>query len=364
MTVTRTYGVKLKPNKSQREQLNQYFYEAKVLYNYLLNCSNIFAVHSCKVKHVWKFDKDKNKVPVVLESLPAKLRQNVHRSMIDSIKSLSASKAKGRSIGRLKFKSEVVSIDFDNQCYSIVDSKHLKLAGFGRQKIRACGLYQFNDVKKFRNAHLLKKDNNFYLNICVLKEIQNHQLTGKNVGIDLGVESSATLSTGEKTSCKIEETVRLKRLQKKYARSLRINGKRTNNSAKILDQIHKEYQKLTNRKMDKVHKLIHYLDSNFDHICFQDEQIAGWKNLKSCRKTIQHSYLGTIKTKLQEKNQEQPDRYIMHNKWTPTTQYCPLCGQKNKHNLDQRMYHCFCGYTEDRDVHAAKNMLIFAGLTA
>lgn len=364
MLVTRTYQVKLKPNKSQQKQLEQYFYEAKVLYNYLLNCSNIFAVSSCKVKNIWKLDKYKNRVKVTIETLPAKLRQNVHRSMMDSIKALSTSKAKGRSVGRLKFKSEIASLDFDNQCYSIADVHHLKLAGFGRQKIRAYGLHQFTDVVKFRNAHLLKKDNNFYLNICVLKEIPDHQATGQNVGIDLGIESSVTLSTGEKINCKIEETARLKHLQKKYARSLRINGKRTNNGAKILKQIHKEYQKMTNRKMNNVHKLMHYLDSNFDHVVFQDEQINGGKNLKSCRKTIQHSYLGTIKTKLQEKNQEQPDRYILHSKWTPTTQFCPVCGQKNKHGLDQRTYRCACGYTEDRDIHAAKNMLYLAGLTA
>ncbi len=116
--------------------------------------------------------------------------------------------------------------------------------------------------------------------------------------------------------------------------------------------------------MDKVHKLIHYLDIEFDHVVFQDEQIAGWKNLNSCRKTIQHSYLGTVKLKLQEKSQEQPDRYIILSKWTPTTQYCPCCGQKNPHGLEERTYRCSCGYTEDRDIHAAKNMIYLAGLTA
>ena len=37
MKVTRSYEIKLKPNKSQMFQLNNYFYEAKILYNYLLN---------------------------------------------------------------------------------------------------------------------------------------------------------------------------------------------------------------------------------------------------------------------------------------------------------------------------------------
>lgn len=362
MKVTRCYEIKLKPNQKQKIQLNNYFYEAKVLYNYLLNCSNIFAVHSCKIKHVWKFDRDKQKVNVELISLPSKLKQNVHRQMINSIAALSASKKKGNAVGNLKFKSEINTIDIDNQSYQIADSHHIKLSGFGRQKIRCLGLHQFDEsVIKFRNAKLMKRDDEYFLKICVLKEITDYTSCNQNVGIDFGIESNLTLSTREKFNCKIEETARLKRLQRKLARSRRINNRRTNNQQKLLKQIHKEYQKVTNRKNDFVNKLLHQLDS-YDHVVFQNEQIRGWKNLKSCRKTIQHSCLGSIKQKLVMKSQEEPQRYIMLDKWFPTTQLCPNCGQKNRHELDERTYHCSCGYTEDRDIHAAKNMLRFAQL--
>ena len=168
MQVTRCYEIKLKPNQKQKLQLNNYFYEAKVLYNYLLNCSNIFAVHSCKIKHVWKFDRDKHKVNVELISLPSKLKQNVHRQMMNSIQALSASKKKGNIVGSLKFKSEIKTIDIDNQSYQIADCHHIKLSGFGRQKIRCLGLHQFDEsVIKFRNAKLMKRDDEyFFQNLC------------------------------------------------------------------------------------------------------------------------------------------------------------------------------------------------------
>lgn len=207
----------------------------------------------------------------------------------------------------------------------------------------------------------MKRDDEYFLKICILKEVTDHTSCNRDVGIDFGIESNLTLSTGEKFNCKIEETARLKRLQQKLARSHLINNRRTNNQRKLLKQIHKEYQKVTNCKNDFVNKLLHQLDP-YDHIVFQDEQIRGWKNLKSCRKTIQHSCLGSIKQKLIMKSQEEPERYIMIDKWLPTTQICPECGQKNRHELDERIYHCSCGYTEDRDIHAAKNMLRFAQL--
>lgn len=361
MNVTRVYEIKLKPNKSQAKQLNQYFYEAKVLYNYLLTCSNIFAVNSCKIKHPWKYDKDLNRIAVELISLPSKLKQNVHRQIIDSIKALSASKSKGNKVGRLKFKSEIKTIELDNQCYKLADSHHVKLLGFGRKKIRALGLHQFNSVIKYRNAKLMKRDSEFFLKICVLKSIEDHQPTGRFVGIDFGIETNITLSTGEKINCKIPETSRLKRLQRKLSRSLVVNrNKKTKNQQKILHQIHKEYPKITNKKKDFTNKLIHYLDTYFDKIVFQDESLQGWRNLDSCKRTIQHSCLGSIKNKLIEKKSENPNRYIMLSKWIPTTQHCPQCGKKNIHKLDERIYHCSCGYTEDRDIHAAKNMILFA----
>ena len=84
--------------------------------------------------------------------------------------------------------------------------------------------------------------------------------------------------------------------------------------------------------------------------------------MKGNRKTIQHSCLGSIKQKLIMKSQEEPERYIMIDRWLPTTQLCPNCNKKNKHQLDERIYHCSCCYMEDRDIHAAKNMLRFAQL--
>lgn len=271
MQVTRCYEIKLNPNQKQKIQLNNYFYEAKVLYNYLLNCSNLFAIHSCRIKHVWKLDKDKQKVNVELIFLPSKLKQNVHRQMMNSIAALSASKKKGNAVGNLKFKSEIRTIDIDNQSYQIVDSHHIKLSGFGRQKIRCLGLHQFNEsVIKFRNAKLMKRDNEYFLKICVLKEVADHTSCNQNIGIDFGIESNLTLSTGDKFNCNIEETVRLKRLQRKLARSRLINKRRTNNQQKLIKQIHKEYYKITSRKNDFVNKLLHQLDS-YDYIVFQDE---------------------------------------------------------------------------------------------
>lgn len=363
MKVRRTYTIKLKPNKSQVKQLNQYFYEGKVLYNHILNQDNIFDFNPCKTKEVIKLDKDKNKIPVTLNTLPSKLRQNIHRSMCDSIKGLAAAKKKGRKVGNLQFKSKIDSISFDNQSYYILDKNHIKLAGFGRSSIRCLGLNQLGhnlDEIKFCGSILKKTPLGFIFYLSISKEIEPELYEG-NLGIDMGIKDSLTFSSGEKYKCVVEESVRLKRIQRKMARSFRLNNKRTNNYKKLQFQLQREYQKLDNKKLEFKRQMIHKFNQ-YDHIVFQDESLSGWRNLESCRRTIQHSCLGAIKYELLCRSLSEPEKYICLDKWTPTTQYCPNCSKKNKHDLSQRVYYCSCGYTADRDIHAAKNMLLFAKL--
>ena len=97
-------------------------------------------------------------------------------------------------------------------------------------------------------------------------------------------------------------------------------------------------------------------------IVIQDEQIASWKNPHKSKEVkhassqvVHHSVLGRIKAKLQ-----QSDRVVMLDKWFPTTQHCFNCGTNTVHTPDKRIFICSnCGLTEDRDVHAAKNMVSF-----
>ena len=43
-------------------------------------------------------------------------------------------------------------------------------------------------------------------------------------------------------------------------------------------------------------------------------------------------------------------------KFQPTTKLCTVCGCINNITLADRIFKCACGYTEDRDIHAAKNV--------
>ena len=156
----------------------------------------------------------------------------------------------------------------------------------------------------------------------------------------------------------VEETERLKKLQAKLARQT----KDSNNYHKTSMKIRKEYDHINNKRNDIANKLVNkFLSENAIIVC-QDEQIASWKNPHKSKEAkhassqvVHHSVLGRIKEKLQ-----QSERVVTLDRWTSTTQHCFNCGINTPHKTDERTYRCSnCGLTEDRDIHAAKNMVGF-----
>ena len=89
----------------------------------------------------------------------------------------------------------------------------------------------------------------------------------------------------------------------------------------------------------------------------QDENIKGWhKGLFG--KTVQHSILGLVKAKLMKN-----ERVVVLPQNIATTKTCPKCGKINENiTLADRTFECSCGYKNDRDIHAAQNMILLSEL--
>ena len=52
------------------------------------------------------------------------------------------------------------------------------------------------------------------------------------------------------------------------------------------------------------------------------------------------------------------DNSVVIAKFIPTTKFCRCCGSiKNDLKQEDRTYECHCGHIEDRDIHAAKNIV-------
>jgi len=132
-------------------------------------------------------------------------------------------------------------------------------------------------------------------------------------------------------------------LQKKLQRQ----KKGSNRRYKTVKLIKREYQNISNKKQDKANKIVHIL-KQYDTVVMQDEQISSWQKTKGMSKTVQHSCMGMVKSKLMKL-----DNVIILDKYIPTTKWCPNCHKLNELSLNDRIYKCECGYEIDRDIHSA-----------
>ena len=346
-------------NKTQREELERLFVEGKRLYNHVLNLhqngTSLKDINTSSIKEVEHFTKKKEKISSKLEVIGSQMKQALVARMISNEKTIMTLVKKGlQKYGNLKFKSELncIPLKTHGQTYLFKSFNKVKIQGIsGRILLRTGNQLQIAD--ELANANLIKRPGGYYLKVtCFINKdnFKKIQTNGKEIGLDFGIKTNITTSEGEKLDVSVEESERLKKLQRVLFK--RVKG--SNNRHKIVKLIQQEYQKLSNRKQDKTNKIVHQL-KQYNRIYMQDEQLAKWQK-NGFGKKVQYSCLGLVKAKLKALPQT-----VILDKWIPTTKLCPKCGTINQWiTLADRTYKCGCGYELDRDVHSAKNMIEIA----
>ena len=336
------------------------FVEGKWFYNHVLamkkNGIKFRDINTTNIKDVCHFDKDGNEVISQLHHLSSQQKQAIVTRMISNEKTIFALiKNKFQNHGQLQFKSKLTCIPLKQygNTYSFKSANKVRISGISGTLLVRTG-NQLQNVDELANANLIKKPDGYYLKVTAFINKENFnekQKNGKEIGLDFGIKSNITTSEGEKIDVSIGESGRLKKLQRQLSR--RVKG--SNNRHKTINLIQREYLKLLNKKIDKANKIVHKLKA-YSCIVIQDEQIANWHK-GQFGKQVQHSGMGLVKAKLKALPQT-----IILDKWIPTTKWCPVCYMKHDISLNERTYVCDCGYSLDRDIHSAKNMLAIKDL--
>ena len=341
-------------NQSQILRLKMLFVEAKCLYNFALSFMSEHDINDfdTKISTVQTLDKDRQPVVHQLQYLGSQMKQAVIQGIKHSLKALAVPKAGNHEVGGLSYKSEYVSINLQQfgATYRFYDEHHIGIQGF-KERIRIKGASQFWNIPdlEFANAELLNLPDGFYLAVTTYNNKGGEQKNYKpEIGIDMGIKTSVITSDGRKYKVFVEESERLKKCQRIIVR----RKKGSNNRYKAVKKLRRAYQKLTSRKRDAANKIVHDLLEH-EHVYMQDENLNGWhKGLFG--RTVQHSVLGLVKAKLVKH-----ERVRVLPASAPTTKYCPECGKLKKDiTLADQVYSCSCEYSEDRDIHAARNMIL------
>ena len=218
-------------------------------------------------------------------------------------------------------------------------------------------------IGTIKNATIkLKPSGKYYVSLTVEYDSQIPAKPKVNpssaTGVDLGIKTYATLSDGTKIDypMHLERNLdKLKDLQAKFSKS---------KSKRVRLEIAKLYEKITNQRLDFLHKLTKELVTKYDSIVIEDLDITSMlQSDPSLARRISDCSWFTFRRFLTYKAEQYGCNLIVIPKYYPSSKSCSSCGSINNNlKLTDREYICpNCGLTLDRDLNASLNIL-FKGL--
>lgn len=205
-------------------------------------------------------------------------------------------------------------------------------------------------------ARIAKKLGKYYLIIVCKKEATPMPLNDNQIGLDVGLASFVTMSSGAsiehpKYFYKLKETLRVQ--QRKLSRKKK--GGKNREKQKLV--VAKLYNKISNQRADFIHKLTTEIIKTNQVICLEKLNIKGMiKSNLSAR--IGDSGWGLFRQHLKYKS-ELYGRELLSVNPKYTSQQCNVCQFISSGNrTSQSSFKCLnCGHLDNADINAAKNIL-------
>lgn len=340
----KTYKYRISPNKEQIQKLSQNFGSARFVYNRWLWIS--------KEKYPWRVNlanqlKEKKKELPRLKDCYSQVLQQSLKNLDTAFQRFFKKKSK---YPNFKKKSNTQSIRYP-QFTSITDT-HIKLPKIWEIKCK----FHRECKWKIKSMTITKTATNKYY-VSILTDYTEQKPSGVwSVGIDVGIKTFAVCSDGQQFENPKYLRKAMRRL-KKQQRRLSRKQKWSSNKTKQRLVVARLHEKVSNQRQDFLHKTSTTISRQYWIVCLEKLNVK-WMMKNHClAQSISDVWWGIFKTMLQYKA-------TVKEIWTfqPSSKTCFNCWAIKKDlTLKDRTYHCdVCGYSEDRDLMASKNILAMA----
>ena len=371
--ILRAIKIRLYPNKTQEQTLNKVLGCYRFVYNQMLalkqnaynkDKSNLGLCELSKFFHGELLKKSEYSW---LKEQNTKVMKQAIRQMLTAYDGFFKL---GKGFPKFKSKHDNNSALFPCEAISKSNSfetRHISLTKSLKHIKFHCSNLYFERLQKYKDniksATLSKtKSGKFYLSVLISmneEEFKQFRHTNNKVGIDLGVKDFIITSDGEvfenKHFFKKSED-RIKKLQRQLSKK----AKGSNNRNKVRIKIAKEFEHLTNQRMDYIHNAVNSLLKTYDYIFMENLNVQGMLKNHKLAKAIQELGFYTFKNTLKNKAMMNDKFVIEVDRWFASSKTCHKCGYVYKGlTLGEREWTCpICGTKHDRDLNAAMNILI------
>jgi putative transposase len=352
----KSYKYKIKPNEEQIVLLNKHFGAIRFAYNYFLNERKVeyetnkqslnYNDNSASLTKLKKQEEFK-----WLKEINSQSLQHSLKGLDDAYNSFFKKRT-----GFPRFKSKHHKNSFKvPQFVRVIDGK-LIIPKF-KDPIKIIQDRKFRG--EIRQCTFSKTPTNeFFVSILLETDHKKFEKTGKSVGIDLGIKDFLATSEGYK--------YKNNRWTKKYAKKLKENQKKLSKKVKGSNRYNKQklkvatiHKKITNSRMNNLHKVSTELVRKYDTIFLEDLNIKGMIKNHKLSKHIADTSWSKLISMLEYKALWNDKQIIKIDRFFPSSKQCSCCGWINQNlDLSIREWTCpNCKTKLDRDLNASKNIL-------
>lgn len=234
--------------------------------------------------------------------------------------------------------------------------KHVQLPRLGKIRVK-------EETAKFKgkilSATVSREADRWYVSLAVEVEISDPvPVVGEPVGIDVGLNHFAVLSTGEKIEAPkiLEKNLkRLKKLSRQHSRKQKGSSNRKKSALKLA----KLHRKIKNQRRDFLHKLSTKLAKTKPVIVIEDLAVKNIIRNKHLSRYIADAGWGEFRRMLEYKTKWYGSKLAIVPRFYPSSRMCSECGYVLPEiKLSMRRWVCpKCGTYHDRDINAAINLV-------
>jgi putative transposase len=354
--VRKSYKYRLYPNKEQTEKLSHSLDLLREIYNAgLQERRDAWQMNRIQISY---FDQSKqvsdirtlntDYLAVQSRTIRQTLRQ-LDKSFAAFFRRLKSGERPGYP--RFKGRNFFNSIIYNLEGFRLIGNR-LRLSKIGDIKIRLS-----RPIEGTIKEVLAKREGDKWYAIISCDNVPERPLapTGEVIGIDVGIESFATLSDGTQIeNWKYYEAgaKKMRTAQRRIAR----RTKGSNRRRKTVAQLRNVHQKIVNQRNDFQHKLSTHLIAHYDLIAVEKLNIKGLAKSRLSKQILDASWSSFFH--MLRYKAESADRKLVEVKPHFTSQDCSACGNRVKKALSERMHNCCnCGLLLHRDHNAALNIL-------
>lgn len=377
----RSYKVRIYPTKEQEVLMNKHINCCRFIWNYMLDLNlKCEELGEYRLSH---FEMNKKITPLKKQPQYQWLNEVSVTSLQIICGDLSQAYKKffNGICRKPKFKKKVKAKRAfpiaGNRTY-FKSNKLVILPIIGKVEYKTDFNFQYGtNALKFINPRVSNIGNKWILTFGLEVEKQDYNLNDFSVGIDLGIKDLAVVSYDDNKS-KVYHNInkskkvkyyksKLKHIQRNLSRKYEkrksenfYNKEMSKNEIRELKRLQYLYRKLTNIRDNYIHQataeIVNMLPKR---IVIEDLKVSKMLKDKRLSEEIQEQCFYKFREYLTYKCEEKGIELVLANRFYPSSKTCSCCGNiKKTLKLSDRTYICDkCGFTIDRDLNAARNLM-------